>query len=87
MDKMFPKSGARDRTWTGDLLLTEEMLYRLSYTGVIKKYGGGERIRTSEGKHQQIYSLSPLATRELPQKPYFSKKKIIFKKLYQKFYQ
>ncbi len=29
-----------------------------------KYYGGQGRIRTSEGKRQQIYSLSPLTTRE-----------------------
>ena len=28
--------------------------------------GGGWWIRTTEGKDQQIYSLSPLATREIP---------------------
>ena len=39
---MFPrpspstKAGAHDRTRTGDLLLTKEVLYRLSYMGVLK---------------------------------------------------
>ena len=32
----------------------------------IDYFGGGGWIRTSEAKKQQIYSLSPLATRELP---------------------
>ena len=26
-------SGARDRAWTGDLSLTKEVLYQLSYVG------------------------------------------------------
>ena len=33
----LPKNnGAHDRTWTGDLFLTKEVLYRLSYMGVGK---------------------------------------------------
>ena len=48
------------------------MLYQLSYSRtcplfkdlVEKKYGGGGRIRTSEGIRRQIYSLFPLAARE-----------------------
>ena len=31
----------------------------------VSNYGGGEWIRTTEAIKQQIYSLSPLATREL----------------------
>ena len=27
--------GARDRTWTGDLFLTKEVLYQLSYVGIL----------------------------------------------------
>ena len=55
--------GARNQNWTGDLFLTKETLYRLSYAGL--KNGGGERIWTSVGIRRQIYSLLPLTTRAL----------------------
>jgi hypothetical protein len=44
------KSGAVDRDRTGDLFLTKEVLYQLSYNGLKKsnliKTGGQGRIRT-----------------------------------------
>ena len=28
------ETGAHNRTWTGDLILTKDVLYRLSYVGI-----------------------------------------------------
>ena len=44
------------------------MLYQLSYS---RKLSGESRIRTCEGKNQQIYSLSSLAAWVSPQIKYF----------------
>jgi len=52
---------AHDRIRTGDLFLTKEVLYQLSYMGTI----GEGRIRTFEGASQQIYSL-PRLTASVP---------------------
>ena len=56
------KKRARDRVRTGDIQLGRLTLYQLSYSriGAIKACGES-RIRTCEGKNQQIYSLSSLA--------------------------
>ena len=66
------KTGAHDRNRTGDLILTKDVLYQLSYMGTYrlggKKYlktGGEGWIRTSEGASQQIYSL-PRLTASVP---------------------
>ena len=64
---------AGDRVRTGDIQLGRLTLYQLSYSRLITdakisklfqyfKHSCGEsRIRTCEGKNQQIYSLSSLA--------------------------
>ena len=59
---------AGDRVRTGDIQLGRLTLYQLSYSRVNKFFNCGEsRIRTCEGKNQQIYSLSSLAAWVSPQ--------------------
>ena len=58
------KRRAGDRVRTGDIQLGRLTLYQLSYSrNFLKKHikSGESRIRTCEGKNQQIYSLSSLA--------------------------
>src|SRR5664279_2473206 len=58
---ILKKSGAVDRDRTGDLFLTKEVLYQLSYNGL--RDGGQGRIRTFvRRKDGQIYSLLALTT-------------------------
>ncbi len=46
--------GATDQDWTGDLVLTMDALYQLSYCGT----GGLSRIRTDEGEARR-FTVSP----------------------------
>ena len=51
--------GGDDRDRTGDLILTKDVLYQLSYKGA----NGRSWVRTSVHVSEQIYSLPPLTTR------------------------
>ena len=63
------KFRAGDRVRTGDIQLGRLTLYQLSYSRIsstldvhsLFQFSGESRIRTCEGKNQQIYSLSSLA--------------------------
>ena len=51
---------AGDRSRTHDLLITSQLLYQLSYTGIILKYGGSGRNRTADTRifSPLLYRLS-----------------------------
>ena len=51
--------GADTRDRTGDLILTMDALYRLSYVGLKKKSGPG-RIRTYEGTRPADLQSAPV---------------------------
>ena len=61
---------AGDRVRTGDIQLGRLTLYQLSYFRLIE-FCGESRIRTCEGKNQQIYSLSSLAAWVSPRIKHF----------------
>lgn len=54
----FLEDGARDRIWTGDLSLTKEVLYQLSYVGQITSsfLNFNLKDRVKNGKWQLIFS-------------------------------
>ena len=51
-------SKARDRNRTGDLVLTKDALYRLSYASVLPRAGDGARTRDPQLGRLMLYQLS-----------------------------
>ena len=59
---LFDLTGAHDQNWTGDLILTKDALFRLSYAGIITKVVGREGFEPSKAFSQRIYSPLHLTT-------------------------
>ena len=66
------KNGARDRIRTGDLFVTNEVLYRLSYTGVVGILG--LEPRNPEGADLQSAAVAAVP---YPQMPFSSTLEVI----------